>query len=278
MTAAATVGADAGRRLATALTRASSHFERRMVDAPLIGWHGRTGGVRVQDSRGEDAWLRVVVARPELARGDWWNGNVEASAIDGVRRPAVLAWHEWAEGPVSVRAELMELLPGTVCSPTPELHRGLDLDDRWWSELDEGLARLAAHPTERRSTTAESIAHRSHVLFGARHDLSGVEWTTAHGDLHWANLFAPEFALLDWEAWGLAPAGSDIAGLYLHSLLVPDVANAILERFPDVFASTSGRIGLVFHASRILARAMGGDYPDLIDPVHEAVRRFAPQT
>lgn len=277
MTAAATVGADAGQRLATALMRATSHFDQRMVDAPLIGWHGRTSGVRVQDARGDVAWLRVVIARPELARGDWWNGNVDASAIDGVQRPAVLAWHEWAEGSMNVRAELMELLPGTVCSATPELRNDLRLDDRWWVSLDDNLARLAAHQTDRRSTTAESIAHRGHVLFGARYDLSDVAWVTAHGDLHWANLFAPEFALLDWEAWGIAPAGSDVAGLYLHSLLVPDVADTILDRFPAVFASTSGRIGLVFHASRILARAMGGDYPDLIDPVHEAVRRFAPQ-
>src|SRR5690606_29083409 len=128
----------------------------------------------------------------------------------------------------------------------------------------------------RESTTAASIAHRSHVLFGRRVDATRVEWCTSHGDLHWANLFAPDFALVDWEGWGVAPAGSDIAGLYLHSLLVPDVADTIVARFPEVFVSASGRVGLLLHAARMLARAMAGEYPELIDPIHEAVRRYGP--
>jgi hypothetical protein len=259
-----------------ALARAARHWDRQIVDQLTVGWHGRTAGVAVQDYRGTREWLRVVVAQTELARGDWWNGNTDAVALAGVRRPTILAWHEWSEGAVRTRAELMELLPGHVCSTTPELRRELNLDSRWWSTLKQSLDLLAGHRTSRESTTTQSISHRSHVLFGRRVEFTGVGWSTAHGDLHWANLFAPEFALLDWEAWGRAPDGSDIAGLYLHSLLVPEVAATILARFPDVFASTSGRVGLVFHASRMLARAMAGDYPDLIDPIHQAVRRFAP--
>ena len=264
------------RHLTAALAQAAHHWDRQIVGQPIVGWRGRTAGVAVEDQRGGQEWLRVVVARPELARGDWWNGNTDAMALVGVSHPMILAWHEWSEGAERVRGELMEILPGHVCSATPELRHELALDSRWWSDLDENLALLARHRTRRESTTASSISHRSHVLFGRRVDFSGVGWSTAHGDLHWANVFAPQFALLDWEAWGSAPDGSDIAGLYLHSLLIPDVAATILDRFPDVFASTSGRVGLVFHASRMLARAMAGDYPDLIDPIHEAVRRFAP--
>lgn len=264
------------RLLTAALVRAAQRCGSEIVGDPLLGWHGRTAGVRVSDARGEPAWLRIVVAREELARGEWWNGNTDAAVLDDLRRPRILTWQEWSEGPACIRAELMELLPGTACSPTPELRDDLLLDDRWWSHLDEDLVALAAHPTTRASTTAESIAHRSRVLFGRSIDFSRVEWGTAHGDLHWANVFTPEFALVDWEAWGSAPVGSDIAGLYLHSLLVPRVAETILERFEPVFESASGRVGLVFHASRMLARAMAGEYPGLIDPIHAAVRRFAP--
>lgn len=262
--------------LTAALARAAHHWDRQIVGTPTIGWHGRTAGVAVADRSGGQEWLRVVIARPEFARGHWWNGNTDAAALVGVRRPMILTWHEWAEGVECIRAELMELLPGQVCSATPELRDELVLDSRWWSDLEANLTLLAGHRTTRESTTAPSISHRSRVLFGRPVDFSGVRWSTAHGDLHWANLFGPEFALLDWEAWGSAPDGSDIAGLYLHSLLVPDVAATILGRFPDVFASVSGRVGVVFHASRMLARAMAGDYPDLIDPIHDAVRRFAP--
>lgn len=262
--------------LTAALELAVDRCERDVVGVPVIGWQGRTAGVEVRDSRGKLEWLRVVVARKELARGEWWNGNAEAAKLQGIRRPRILAWREWEEGAARIRAELMDLLPGSACSSTPELREALPLDERWWADLEENLSVLAMHPTNRASTTAESIAHRGHVLFGRRLDLSCTLWATSHGDLHWANLFAPEFALIDWEAWGSAPAGSDIAGLYLHSLLVPQVAATILERFESVFFSVSGQIGLVFHASRMMARAMAGEYPELIDPIHEAVRRFAP--
>ncbi|MDF2560538.1 MAG: hypothetical protein K0R99_1984 [Microbacterium sp.] len=264
------------RLLTAALAHAANRCEREVVGAPVLGWQGRTAGTTVSDSRGDLTWLRVVVARKELARGEWWNGNTDAAELQGIRRPRILAWHEWEEGAACIRAELMDLLPGSACSSTPELREDPPLDEQWWCTLEENLSVLATHPTTRASTTAESIAHRSHVLFGRRFDLSRTVWVTSHGDLHWANLFAPEFALIDWEAWGSAPAGSDIAGLYLHSLLVPEVAAMILERFESVFCSVSGQVGLVFHASRMMARAMAGEYPELIDPVHAAVRRFAP--
>ncbi len=263
-------------QLASALTRAAEDFAGEIVGPPVVGWHGRTVGAEVQRRTGERQWLRVVVARPELARGEWWTGNVDASALQGVRRPSLVGWREWGDGAACIRAELMELLPGRACSRTPELRYGLDLDQTWWRDLETSLAAVARHPTERESTTAASIAHRCHVLFGARIDATRVEWCTSHGDLHWANLIAPDFALVDWEGWGAAPAGSDVAGLYLHSLLVPDVADEIVARFPDVFTSPSGRVGLILHAVRMLARAMAGEYPDLIDPIHEAVRRYGP--
>jgi hypothetical protein len=49
-------------------------------------------------------------------------------------------------------------------------------------------------------------------------------WHTAHADLHWNNLTAPDRVLLDRESWGQAPFGYGIATLYCHSLLVPGVA------------------------------------------------------
>ncbi|MCX4625107.1 hypothetical protein ACPCIZ_30920 [Streptomyces cellulosae] len=43
-------------------------------------------------------------------------------------------------------------------------------------------------------------------------------WTTAHADVHWANLTEP-LRLLDWEGWGQAPEGFGAATLYAYSLL-----------------------------------------------------------
>lgn len=45
-------------------------------------------------------------------------------------------------------------------------------------------------------------------------------WTTAHADVHWANLTSPLLLL----GRGRAPEGFDAATLYAYSLLQPDTA------------------------------------------------------
>ncbi|MFC4906653.1 hypothetical protein [Actinomadura gamaensis] len=63
-----------------------------------------------------------------------------------------------------------------------------------------------------------------------------------HGDLRWTNLTTRTPFLLDWEFWGLAPAGTDAATLYCTSLLVPDLAATIHDRYRHLLAIPDGRI------------------------------------
>ncbi|MGH3885275.1 MAG: hypothetical protein ACRDSZ_01695 [Pseudonocardiaceae bacterium] len=64
-------------------------------------------------------------------------------------------------------------------------------------------------------------------------------WSTAHGDLQWANLTAPAPYLLDWEGWGIAPAGYDAATLYCYSLLAPNTARRVYETFTDILDTST---------------------------------------
>ncbi|MFG2557103.1 hypothetical protein [Streptomyces sp. NPDC048581] len=48
-----------------------------------------------------------------------------------------------------------------------------------------------------------------------------TDWTTAHGDLHTANITAGTPYPLDWEGFGMALVGYDAATLPAYSLLVP---------------------------------------------------------
>ena len=41
-----------------------------------------------------------------------------------------------------------------------------------------------------------------------------TDWTTGHGDLHWANLTSAPLVILDWEGWGRLPVGYDIGLLH----------------------------------------------------------------
>lgn len=97
-----------------------------------------------------------------------------------------------------------------------------------------------------------------------------TSWSTQHGDLHWANLVGPDFALLDWEMWGVHPIGSDEAMLYLRSLLVPNVAERVHALFADVLDSPAGHAVQIRTAAALLHRA--DEHPDLVEPLRRHVR------
>jgi hypothetical protein len=99
-------------------------------------------------------------------------------------------------------------------------------------------------------------------------------WTTAHADLHWANLTAPDCHLLDWEGWVAAPAGYDAALLYCTSLLQPDVAARVHEVFADVLDSPDGLRAQLCAASRLLLRVAYGHDLDLVTPLHRHANRL----
>lgn len=58
--------------------------------------------------------------------------------------------------------------------------------------------------------------------------------------LHWSNLTGPSLAILDWEGWGLALAGTDAATLHAYSLPVPEVAAQVHETFADILDTPDG--------------------------------------
>jgi hypothetical protein len=120
----------------------------------------------------------------------------------------------------------------------------------------------------------EFLARRILAAFGVTIELSDISWTTAHGDLHWANLMAPECWLLDWESWGSAPTGYDAALIYCTSLLEPGTAEAAHHTFADLLDSPAGIIAQLAAAAKLLRHVEDGDHPDLALVLHTYVRRL----
>ncbi|HEU0086296.1 MAG TPA: hypothetical protein VFQ77_01360 [Pseudonocardiaceae bacterium] len=88
-----------------------------------------------------------------------------------------------------------------------------------WSELHGSLDALATHSTDRVCLDEQLVSRRLLAAFGVEVNPGSLTWSTAHGDLHWANLTAPRCWLLDWESWGSVPSGYDAALLLCASLL-----------------------------------------------------------
>ena len=257
----------------TLLAQAAEHFSLTLLSDPTFGWRDRSIGSRVRGFDGE-RWLRVVTSHSMWANGEFWTGNLDASAIHGVLKPRVLQVHEWAEEPRNIRAELMTLVPGRTCSDTQELREEIYLPDEWWTSLRHTLDLLTTHPTERVGATQEGISRRLLAFFGDTIDPTVTTWNTAHGDLQWANLTAPALYLLDWEGWGTAPAGYDAATLYCYSLLAPNTARRVYETFADILDTPDGTHAQLHVIGRLLLRVNGGDYPDLANPLHQHAQRL----
>lgn len=255
------------------LQQAAEHFDVVVVGDPVFGWRQRSAGAAVRSAEGP-RWLRVVTEDAEWAEGDWWTGNADANAIGEVRKPRVLGLVQWdvTEGRRQ-RAELMTYVPGQRCSDTDALHTELDLPDQWWADLRRTVEVVRAVPTERMRDDEPAIRKAVRDALGTEPGIS--RWETVHGDLHWANLLQPRFALLDWELWGRGPAGTDAATLYCYSLLAPKTAARVWETFSDVLDSADGRAALRYAASRALHRVDMGDHPDLEEALHDLAERSA---
>ncbi|MEU4655032.1 hypothetical protein AB0G32_14030 [Streptomyces sp. NPDC023723] len=201
--------------------------------AEFWGWAGRTLGAPVRTAAGEAAWLRLISAPEDKASGKLWDGAATAQQalgdLDGYR-PALLAIHDEADNGTAYRAELSVRVREPLLSDDPVLQHEPDIPLGWWADLMHALQTLAAATTDR-------IAVRTPYMDRAIPAFIGIpapaapHWAPAHGDLHWANLTTP-LQLLDWESWGLAPAGFDGATLYAYSLLQPLTTARIRAAFP----------------------------------------------
>jgi len=185
-----------------------------------------------------------------------------------VPRPQLLTIHDWTDCAEAYRAELTSYLPEPMCSPDPILHTSLDLPGDWWTALRGALATIASSPTDRIAVRQVWIDRSVPQFIGLpapRID----RWTAAHGDLHWANLAGPRFAVLDLEDWGLAPAGYDAAVLHTYSLLLPDVAERVRTELAALLDTPEGRAAELVVLTEILQTISRNDNLELDNPVRE---------
>lgn len=254
--------------LQSILQKAATHFSVTLQGTPIFGWNDRTIGAKVYKGNVK-YWLRVVTEQYYWAKGDWWVGNEAANQIKGILKPEVVDSWEWEQAEKKCKAVLMTYIKGEVCSKTPELRIWVALPQQWWVALRDSLDMLARLPTNRIITTQEKVNHRLHIYYGDEVDTTITQWETAHGDMHWGNIFSPRFCLLDWEGWGLAPKGYDAATLYCYSLLVPNVAKQVYDTFADKLDTVDGIKAQLYVITRLIRRIDQGDASELAIPLRQ---------
>lgn len=244
------------------------------------GWRGRTLSRPVAAPFG-DGWLRLVCAPADKAGGKLWEGPREAEAAipSAVPRPRLHGHHTWTEGEYGYLAELYEkVTESTVTTVEPILRKAPDLNSPWWSELCTAVDAIAEVPTERVAVRQEYLDRAMPQYLGVAIDTTVPAWSTAHGDLHWANLTSPDLMILDWEGWGAAPAGYDAALLHSYSLLVPETAADVRRHLGHVLDTPTGQFAELAVITELLQTTTRGDNLELEEPLRARLAHLLSQT
>lgn len=260
--------------LAGHLDRAAARFGVRLDGVPVRGDFDRTLAVRTS----RPAWLRVTAQRPEWTAEEFWDGIATAtgSPFDEIPMPHHLRSDRWTDDGHVVAADLVTYVDQPPVGDGLVLRRDADLPDAWWRDLRSGLEPLRRVETERRVVRPDALRDSLLASFGVEIDLDRVDWTVAHGDLHFGNLTAPGLTILDWETWGRAPAGYDAAVLACSAVLRPDVAARVRAEHAAVLGTYSGAVAQLAAADKYLALVRLGRHTDAAVPLRrqaEAVVR-----
>ncbi|WP_330332258.1 hypothetical protein OHS33_22820 [Streptomyces sp. NBC_00536] len=223
-------------------------------------------------------WVRIERRGFERIGQQGWNGTEAAAVLQGVAMPEWyqgVAWREPGE-PVMWRADELELLA------SPSVGKGaLVLEDpglpvEWWETLNASLDALASQQTPRIATpdtvtiTQEQVTQTLGAVFPGVADTQIERWAPAHADLTWANVMGPEFSLIDWEDWGMAPRGLDAATLWGNALAVPGLADRVHQERRADLESRDGKLMSLFFLSKIV-----GPYAYEEDPLLAPARKEA---
>jgi hypothetical protein len=245
-------------------------------DKEAWGWRGRTLSTRVTTNTGE-CWLRLVSAPIDKAGGKLWEGpnQAELSMPPSVPRPRLRASSTWSDAQHGYLAELYDVVTeATITTDSPVLRTTPRLTSEWWLKLVIALNAISDVPTTRVALRKEYLVRAMPEYLGFMPRQEEVVWTTAHGDLHWANLTAPELTVLDWEGWGLAPAGYDAAMLHTYSLLVPEVAADVQHHLSHQLDTPSGRFAELAVITQLLQTTGRGDNLELAEPLRTRLQEL----
>lgn len=257
------VGAD---RLSLQLVRASGR---------KYGWARKSVGSVASDHNGQRVWLKVYGKPAESSETKLWDGELLASNLfHRVHKPRVLSHHDWNQGGWVWRCLAMTHVEERVLSEKPTLSADTSLPIGWASRVYASLEEISKNTTDRVGVRQDLVVRRIAEQFGPTAPTLVQSWVVGHNDLHFANLTGETAWILDWESWGLVPAGFDAAWLYCNSLANRRASQAIYEVFEPLLVGSTGWLSLLFSAAELKRMYnLRGEYPEIQKGLDEVASR-----
>jgi hypothetical protein len=264
-----------------ALKTAIAFLQARQAGEISYGRNGRSAGCVITHPSFRQRWLKAKWWPAGELQRFLWDGELLSIGFEEIKKPRLFGYFDWEALGICYRAIMMSVAPPLV-SKMPYPEREPVLEPQWWDQLKNAIAAIQAKQTDRIHITEEGMARRLSERFGLKLKLPFPLWQTAHGDCHWGNLTAPEFSLIDWETWGRAPYGFDVALLHVYSMAQPELVATLKGMFPSIMAPPEYDIVYLLAASEVMrVFDIHGHYPlvqaDLRREVERvlAQRRFA---
>ncbi|MER5969165.1 hypothetical protein ABT112_05365 [Streptomyces sp. NPDC002055] len=216
--------------------------------------------------------------------GKLWTGpeDAERALPRAIPRPPLHLVREWVEADNAYRAELYGRAASKTIASATALATAPQLTTTWWADLRTALGELSSVRTERvavRQAYLDRAMPKYLSFVGLDVPTVPSAWSTAHGDLHWANLTGPCLSILDWEGWGLAPTGYDAALLHAYSLAAPETAARVRQELAETLDTDAGRFAELVVITELLQSAERGDnlllVPALRQRAGEIVHRMS---
>jgi thiamine kinase-like enzyme len=126
------------------------------------------------------------------------------------------------------------------------------IENEWLTELRQAIETVNRVPLTRWLVHPGRVARAIVQRFGKGAPYIIDEWRTAHGDLNWGNVTAPNLMLLDWEFWGAAPQGYDAATLLSHTFMDEELFRRIEATFVEDLNTPSGIVARLFRFAQVL--------------------------
>ena len=208
-------------------------------------------------------WLKVTALRGQkLSR--FREGEAAVPLVEGVSRPAIFRIHDWQDAGLRYRAIQTSLATSPAVELTPLAGmNAAQVTNAWIEEFKHAVGRLGTTTTDRFRFHPDAVeAHVKH-WFGAEAPFVADQYSVAHGDAHWGNLTYPNLTFLDWELWGLAPNGFDLAYLVTFSCMDPLLAQRLEAAFEDELTTMSGQVAHLIALGEFLNLIKEGFFPRL---------------
>jgi hypothetical protein len=232
----------------------------RPKDSLKVGFSRRSLSGVVGDRYGGQSWLKLTAMR--VATSFFREGEITAPRVDGVDSPKILRVHDWTDSDLYFRALQTSLAPSPAIELTPLAATNAALvTDTWIAQFKKAVHRFQAVQTSRYRAQPQAAAAHIRSWFGAEAPCEADDYCAAHGDANWSNVTAPNLAFLDWEVWGLAPRGFDLAYLVAFSCIDPKLTHRLETAFADELSSKAGQVSLLICIGEILNLIKEGILP-----------------